>query len=1658
MKSPRPWLSRRLPRAARKRTFRESHPLLLEELEGRLVPSANVLTYHNDNSSTGQILGETALTPAKVNSTNFGKLFTTYVDGQVYAQPLYMANVNITTGPGPGTHNVAFVTTEHDDVYAIDADNGQILWHDSFVNPNAGVTPVPSPDTNTSDLSPEVGITSTPVIDPSTGTLYLTAKTKEIVGSDSHYIYRLHALSVADGTEKLGGPVVIVDTISNDLSTYTYVSGPSVNGTGDGSINGVVAFNALRQLQRPALTLANGAVYLGFGSHGDNGPYHGWILGYSASTLQLTAVFNTTPNGSNGAIWQGGGKIAVDAQGNLYFGTGNGTFDTTLNADGFPSQGDYSDSFVKLAVDPTTTATHENVNGWGLKVVDYFTPSNQQNLSDNDLDLGSGGPLLLPDAVGNTAHQQLMIGAGKQGSIYLLDRNNMGKFDPHTDHVVQELPSVIHGSFDTPAYFNGAIYYVSGFSGPADAFSIANATLSAAPTSQSSDSYSFPGPSSSISANGNTNGIVWELDHGSNELRAYDATNYTTELYTSSQAANNRDLLGSVVKFTVPTVANGKVYVGTSNSLKAYGLFPTPVSPPVSPSNLTATASTSSEVALAWTDDANDESGYLIEQSTDGSHFTQVGSVPANSTVFSVTGLQPKTTYTFRVRAFNAVGNSAYSNTATATTPATPGAGGLDFSRGFGGSTGLLTFNGLPPTIKGTALQLTDGGASEASSAFSTSPLAVTRFASEFRFQILNTTDPSADGFTFCIQRAGATALGLSGGGLGYGASGVGGTGGIPNSVAVKFDLYSNEGEGFNSTGLYVNGAAPTLPGAIDLGGTGIDLHSQDVFNVAMSYNGATLAVTITDTTTGATATQSYAVNIPSIVGGSTAYVGFTAGTGGLASKQSILAWTYTPILVTPPAAPSNLTATATSATQVALSWTANSANQTAFLIERKTGAGGTYGLVGQTTASATNFSDSGLSANTQYFYHVRATNAAGFSAYSKEAIAGLNFSSGFAAAGSLVTLNGPAKLNGAAMQLTDGGAGEAASAFSDNPLGVIRFSTQFTFQILNTTNPSADGFTFCIQGAGATALGQMGGGLGYGPESTGGPGGIPNSVAVKFDLFDNQGEGNDSTGLYTDGAAPTNVGSIDLTSTGIDLHSQHVFNVTMTYDGATLKVTITDTTTNASASQSYAVNIPATVGGDTAYVGFTAGTGGLTATQSILTWTYSPIATLAAPTNVVVAGGSGQAALSWNAVPGAASYDLYRSPVSGGQASTPSRTGIMTTTFTDTGLAAGGTYYYKVSAVNASGEGVKSAEASAITVASAPGHVTATASPAQVMLSWHAPTGAASYNIYRGATRGGEGGTPVMMGVTSTSFTDTGLVGGKIYYYQVTAVDAAGESARSTEVAVGVPKVGTTTVLVSSANPAVFGQVVTLTATVTANVATATIPAGIVFFEKGTMVMAAVPLNGAGQATFGTTALTLGTSSLTAVYNGNPNFLASSSAPISQTVNVDGTTTAVKASANPAVVGQTVTLTAVVRAASPGSGTPTGTATFKDFGTTLGTATLVSGQASFTTASLAVGNHAITASYGGDVHFTASTSRPYGEKVTAAGKLEGSALTGFIAPSKLPTTPAGKASPAAIGPSRALSVSQVDAFFDLSASTVTIARSLPARPRRSAAPTEDWL
>jgi outer membrane protein assembly factor BamB len=540
-----------------------------------LLTTIDVLNFRDAGSGPAQYSNagldpyETTLSPGNVNARRFGKLATTYVDGQVYAQVL-IETVTITVGPHPGIHAVAFVATENDSVYAIDANTGVVLWHDNFTNPAAGITAVPSVDTGADNITPEIGITSTPVINRAANVIYVMAETKQVEADGPHYIWTLHGINMSSGAEALSGPVVVADTLYSG-GNYTYERGPSVAGQGAGSVGGVLTFNALRAEQRSALTLSHGEVFAAFASNGDIPPYHGWILGFNASTLSLSAVFNDTPNGADGGIWSSGAGLSVDPQGYLYVVTGNGTFDESLNAQGFPRLGDYGDSVVKLAIDSTSYPNDPNINGWGLKVVDYFTPDNQAVLDAQDLDLASGGVTILPASMGSATHPNLLIVAGKQGIFYLIDRNNMGKFDPAANRIVAQLNDGQRPIFSSPAVLGTTLYY-AGVKGPAAASTISKAAVKRSAVSSTARKFAYPGATPMVSSNGSRNAVLWLLDSGANALRAYRANNLHQMLYSNSQARQNRDSLGQVVKFTVPTIANGKVYVGTFNSVVIYGL------------------------------------------------------------------------------------------------------------------------------------------------------------------------------------------------------------------------------------------------------------------------------------------------------------------------------------------------------------------------------------------------------------------------------------------------------------------------------------------------------------------------------------------------------------------------------------------------------------------------------------------------------------------------------------------------------------------------------------------------------------------------------------------------------------------------------------------------------------------------------------------------------------------------------------------------------------------------------------------------------------------------------------------------------------------------------------------------------------------------------
>jgi hypothetical protein len=502
--------------------------------------TTDVLTYHNDNGRTGQNLNEEILSPANVNTNHFGKLWVLNADGLVDAQPLYAAGINI---PSKGLRNVLFVATEHDSVYAFDADSTNLFWHVSML----GTSEVPSDDRGCNQVTPEIGVTATPVIDRqlgSNGTMFVVAMSKNGSGK---YFQRLHALDLAMGTDRLP-PVTVA-------AKYP--------GTGDNSDGTNVVFDPAQYKERCGLLLLGGVVYTAWASHCDFSPYTGWIIGYDEHTLAQTSVLNITPNGSEAAIWMSGAGLAADIASNVYFLAGNGTFDTTLT-NGFPNQGDYGNSFMKLS-----TTNNQ------LAVADYFTMFNTVSESGSDTDLGSGGALVLPDMIDGQGHiRHLAVGAGKDGNIYLVDRSNMGKFNPANDNAIyQELDGVLPGGvWAMPAYFNGTLYYGS-VGNNLQAFPFQNARLTS-PSSQTAITFPYPGTTPAISANGSSNGIVWAAENASPAvLHAYSPTNVAQQFYHSTQVPGGRDNFGAGNKFITPTIASARVYVGTTTGVGVLGLL-----------------------------------------------------------------------------------------------------------------------------------------------------------------------------------------------------------------------------------------------------------------------------------------------------------------------------------------------------------------------------------------------------------------------------------------------------------------------------------------------------------------------------------------------------------------------------------------------------------------------------------------------------------------------------------------------------------------------------------------------------------------------------------------------------------------------------------------------------------------------------------------------------------------------------------------------------------------------------------------------------------------------------------------------------------------------------------------------------------------------------
>jgi hypothetical protein len=503
----------------------------------------DVLTYHNDNARSAQNLSEVILTPAAVGSTRFGLLRVLSVDGLVDAQPLVIANLSV----GGKTRNVLFVATEHGSLYSFDADDGTPLVHVSLLAAGEGT----SDSRGCGQVTPEIGITATPVIDRnagSNGTLYAVAMSKDATGK---YFQRLHALDLVTLAEQTGSPVAVQ---------------ASYPGNGANSSGGQLVFDPKQYKERAGLLLDGGIVYTAWASHCDIDPYTGWIIGYDQMTLAQSRVLNVVPNGSEGSIWQSGGGMAADGQGSLYALIANGTFDTTLDPAGLPVNGNYGNAFVRIS---SANPVH---------VVDYFAMRNAVAESAADTDFGSGAPMLLPDLQdsGGTT-RRLAVGAGKDGHLYVVDRDNLGKFSSSGNAIWQDLAGALPGGiFSAPAYYNGRVYYAD-VNGTLKGFAITQAKLGTSPATQSGNNFAYPGASPAVSANGSNGGIVWAVESATGQtavLHAFDAANLGNELYNSNQAAAGADHFGTGNKFITPTIANGKVYVGTPSGVAVFGLKP----------------------------------------------------------------------------------------------------------------------------------------------------------------------------------------------------------------------------------------------------------------------------------------------------------------------------------------------------------------------------------------------------------------------------------------------------------------------------------------------------------------------------------------------------------------------------------------------------------------------------------------------------------------------------------------------------------------------------------------------------------------------------------------------------------------------------------------------------------------------------------------------------------------------------------------------------------------------------------------------------------------------------------------------------------------------------------------------------------------------------
>ena len=1291
--------STRRPRLNRRFRFRP----LLEALEARLAPAnVDVLTFHNDNFRTGANTQETILTPANVNPTNFGKLFSYSVDGYVYAQPLYKADL-----PVMGSlHNVVFVATEHDSVYAFDADNPAAngpqgyLWKTSFIDPANGVTPVPQPDIGSTDIVPEVGITGTPVIDPVGNTLYVVAKTKEVRANVGHYVQRLHALDLMTGAEKGVGTIGDTTFVSN---VYTNITTAYVPGTGDGSFNGIVPFNAMRELQRPGLVLSGGVVYVGFASHGDNGPYHGWVLGYDAQSLVQRAVFNTSPNGGLDGIWQSGGGPAVDQSGNLFFSTGNGTFDAGLSGSQavgplgqglgyggpFGSGNGYPPIHKSLAVKFDASRPRPGSNpppnhsSTGI-YVDGHEPRND-NLQTGDVyqDLSDTGINFDAAAQANPPHT-FQVTLGYDGTTPGAERlteiiTDLTTLDSFSRSYQVNLATQVGGNM---AY----VGFTAGTTGSQraiqDLLTWQLYPNSGAPIDHSAGfadhsdlrdngDASFPANTTVARLTDGQTGLGGQGEAGSVFTRMpVDIQRFRTTF--TFQMRPGTSPIGSGLTFTIQNAPPGLDY---GESVLKVSSVPDPHNQqlPVldyfTPHEFRSLNIGDTDLGSGAVMLIPDQPGtrlhlavetgksgniYLMDRDRLGKFTAQGPDAVVQVFPTGVTGVWASPAF-WHDRVYYQGSSDVLKAFQLANAVLS-----YDGTDPHSHSNTVIPFPGAQPTI--TANGLSDGIAW----------VVDTHLRGE-RSDLGPAEVHAYDALDLSHELWDSNGTGLR----------------DQAGNAVKFvvptitngHLYLGTQFQLNVYGLFADSGIPPDAAPSDLSGaalsptqvhlswvnhatnaTGIKiLRSTDGINFTLANTVPRDATSYTDTGLMASTTYYYEVVA-------------TNQHGDSAPSDAFMVRTPIPAPV--------LRVADVLFSAIQLSWTGVANDH--YEVDRSADGVNFTTVADNIPATQTTYTDPGLSAGS-YFYRVRGVNADGEFSVSSTVRATIgpeqiDHSDGFDNPNDLQE-NGSAKFVERDGRLTDD-LRQAGTFFSTERLGVRGFTTTFEVRVHEGSDPRADGFTFILQAVGPQAVGLNGSGLGYQ--------GIASSVAIKFSFFKYASDpSGNTTGLYTNGQAPS--GGINLDGTGINLNSQSVKRITLTYSGTTLTETITDEQSNAVFMTSYVVNIPLVIGSDTAYVGFGGSTHELWSIQDILTWTYNEQEEglpPRAPSNLrEVASTNNSVSLAWNANNAytADGFQLERStnPTSGFVVIADVNHNV--TTYTDQ-PGGPGTYYYRVRSYNTTG------------------------------------------------------------------------------------------------------------------------------------------------------------------------------------------------------------------------------------------------------------------------------------------------------------------------------------------------------------------------------------